>query len=65
MVNKELKTLIFVFREALHHRNIDWVKPHGGHTKDILLNIINRNEGNDIWMNYRRELIEISNLTTI
>jgi hypothetical protein len=40
-----------------------WIRHHGGVAEDILINIIERNEGNDLYLHYRRELVEIINLT--
>jgi hypothetical protein len=46
---KDVKTLILALMEALHCRNWAWIRYHGGVAEDILINIIKRNEGNDLY----------------
>jgi hypothetical protein len=59
----DMKTLILAMRLALRSKDFDYLRRHGGVAEDVLINIVKRNEGNELFLHYRKELIEIINIT--
>jgi hypothetical protein len=60
-----MKSFLLALRKVLHDRNLAWIRHHRRIAEDFLVNIIERNEGSDLYLYYRRKLIEIINLQTI
>jgi hypothetical protein len=59
----DTKNLILAFREALHSKDFDYLSRHREITEDILNDLFKKNEGNEVWMHFRNELIEIIDAT--
>jgi hypothetical protein len=59
----DMRTLILALRDALHCKNFSYIRTHGPIAEDVLNNIVKKLDGNEVWNYYRRELIEIINLT--
>jgi hypothetical protein len=58
-----MKTLILAMRLALNSNDFEYLRRHGGVAEDVLITIVKRNEGNELFLHYRKELIEIINIT--
>jgi hypothetical protein len=58
-----MKTLILAMRLALHSKDFEKFRRHGGLEEDALINIVKRNESNELFLYSRKELIEIINIT--
>jgi hypothetical protein len=53
----DMKTVIIGMRLALHSRDFDDLRKNGGIAEDILINIVKRNEGNELFFHFRKEFI--------
>jgi hypothetical protein len=49
-------------RSALQSKDFEYLRRQGGVTENVLINIVKRNEGNELSLHYRKELIEIINI---
>jgi hypothetical protein len=58
-----MKTLVLALRDAIHGRRIDEIKNQMPIAEGFLNNIVKKEEGSEVFKYYRRELIEMINLT--
>jgi hypothetical protein len=59
----DIKTIILALRDAMHRRRIDEIKDRMTTAEQILNNKVKKEEGSEVFQFYRRELIEMINLT--
>jgi hypothetical protein len=59
----DMKILILALRDAVHGRRIDEIKNQMPIAEGVLNNIMKKEEGSEVFKYYRRELIEMINLT--
>jgi hypothetical protein len=58
-----MKTIILALRDTVHGRRIDEIYDKMTRTEQIFNNKVKREEGSEVFKYYRRELIEMINLT--
>jgi hypothetical protein len=57
-----VKTIILGIQMGLHSTDFNNLRKNGGVAEDELINIIKRHEGNELFLYFRKEFIEIINL---
>jgi isopenicillin N synthase-like dioxygenase len=59
----DMKTLILALRDAIHGRRFEEIRDKVTTAEQVLNNIVLKEEGNEVYLHYRKELLEMIYLT--